>query len=225
MSCSRASSAGSSSLRPRLSSTLRPLSSAGLCEAETMIPAANAPLPARKARAGVGRTPAILDVRAHARGAGGDRRHQHPARAPRVLARRPGRRPARPARGRPPSRGRRRAAAAGRRWRCRGSRRCRRAGPSSGRRRGSRRRGRRGSAPARRSGRAWPRASRSRSPPGAMRRRGSTPAGSRTVTGTAVVPGPSPATSRRAAIRAGSTASSASSVPPTVRSTRSIAGR
>ena len=57
ISCSRASSAGSSSLRPRLSRTLSPLSSAGLWDAETMTPAANDPEPARKARAGVGRIP------------------------------------------------------------------------------------------------------------------------------------------------------------------------
>src|SRR6187401_2816198 len=47
----------SSSLRPSESSTLRPLSSAGLCEAETMIPARYGPVRARYARAGVGTTP------------------------------------------------------------------------------------------------------------------------------------------------------------------------
>ncbi len=57
-SASSSSSTASSSLRPRWSSTLRPLSWAGLCDAETITPAANCPEPARKARAGVGRTPA-----------------------------------------------------------------------------------------------------------------------------------------------------------------------
>ncbi len=45
MSCSSSSSTASSSFRPCSSRTLRPLSSAGLCEAETMIPAANLPAP------------------------------------------------------------------------------------------------------------------------------------------------------------------------------------
>ena len=58
MSCSSRSSTASSSLRPRPSSTLSPLSSAGLWDAETMIPAAKEPVPARNARAGVGSTPA-----------------------------------------------------------------------------------------------------------------------------------------------------------------------
>jgi hypothetical protein len=39
ISCSRPSSTASSSLRPSASRTLRPLSSAGLCDADTMIPA------------------------------------------------------------------------------------------------------------------------------------------------------------------------------------------
>ena len=47
MSCSSSSSTASSSFRPRSSSTFRPLSSAGLWDAETMIPAANSPEPAR----------------------------------------------------------------------------------------------------------------------------------------------------------------------------------
>ena len=49
----------SSSLRPFASRTFRPLSSAGLWDAETMIPAAKSPVPARNARAGVGTQPAI----------------------------------------------------------------------------------------------------------------------------------------------------------------------
>ena len=57
ISASSSSSRSSSSFRPLGSSTLRPLSSAGLCDAETMIPAANPPPPARNARAGVGTTP------------------------------------------------------------------------------------------------------------------------------------------------------------------------
>ena len=57
ISCSSSSSTASSSLSPASSSTLRPLSSAGLCDAETMIPAANVPCPARNASAGVGTTP------------------------------------------------------------------------------------------------------------------------------------------------------------------------
>ena len=46
-----------SSLRPCASSTFRPLSRAGLCDAETMIPASNGPVPVMNARAGVGTTP------------------------------------------------------------------------------------------------------------------------------------------------------------------------
>ena len=57
ISCSSSSSTASSSLSPSASRTLRPLSSAGLCEAETMIPAASSPSAARKASAGVGTTP------------------------------------------------------------------------------------------------------------------------------------------------------------------------
>ena len=57
MSASSSSSMSSSSLSPRWSRTLSPLSSAGLCDAETMIPAAKSPWPARNARAGVGTTP------------------------------------------------------------------------------------------------------------------------------------------------------------------------
>ena len=57
MSASSSSSTASSSLSPAESRTLSPLSAAGLCEAETMIPAANGPSPAMNARAGVGTTP------------------------------------------------------------------------------------------------------------------------------------------------------------------------
>ena len=49
---SSSSSIASSSLRPSESSTFRPLSSAGLCEADTNIPAWYGPLRARKASAG-----------------------------------------------------------------------------------------------------------------------------------------------------------------------------
>ena len=59
ISCSISSSMPSSSLRPLPSRTFSPLSSAGLCDAETMIPAAKSPVPARNARAGVGTQPAI----------------------------------------------------------------------------------------------------------------------------------------------------------------------
>ena len=92
----------SSSLSPSASRTLRPLSSAGLCEAETMIPAANGPVPARNARAGVGHDPDDVDVDAEARRAGRDRRHEHVARAARVLADDDrAARPGQPVRGRP----------------------------------------------------------------------------------------------------------------------------
>ena len=45
ISCSSSSSTPSSSFSPSASRTLRPLSSAGLCDAETMIPAAKSPAP------------------------------------------------------------------------------------------------------------------------------------------------------------------------------------
>ena len=86
MSCSSSSSIASSSFRPGRSSTLRPLSSAGLCDAETMIPAAKSPVPARNASAGVGTHAGEVDVGAEARRAGRDRGHEHVARAARVLA-------------------------------------------------------------------------------------------------------------------------------------------
>ena len=62
MSCSSSSSTASSSFSPSASRTLRPLSSAGLCEAETMIPAASSPSAARNASAGVGTTPTTWTV-------------------------------------------------------------------------------------------------------------------------------------------------------------------
>ena len=86
MSCSSSSSIASSSFSPSASRTLRPLSSAGLWDAETMIPAASVPSAARNASAGVGTTPDDVDRHAQARRAGGDGGHEHVARATGVLA-------------------------------------------------------------------------------------------------------------------------------------------
>ena len=131
MSCSSSSSTASSSLSPCASRTLSPLSSAGLCEAETMIPAANGPGPGDVRERRRRDDPDDVDVDAQARRPGDDGGHEHVARAPRVLARRRSRRPARPGGARPPGRGRRRWSAGGRRWRPRGSRRCRTGGASA----------------------------------------------------------------------------------------------
>ena len=132
ISCSSGPPRASSSLRPRPSSTLRPLSSAGLWEAETMIPAANVAVPARKASAGVGRTPASWTSAPRLAAPGRDGRHEHLARAAGVPAHDQASPGADELDGRSPSPARRRPWAAGRRWRRRGSRRSRRAGPSSG---------------------------------------------------------------------------------------------
>ena len=56
---SSSSSTSSSIFRPP-ESTFSPLSSAGLCDAETMIPAANSPLAAACARQGVVTTPSWI---------------------------------------------------------------------------------------------------------------------------------------------------------------------
>ena len=86
MSVSSSSSTVSSSFMPRSSSTLSPLSAAGLCEAETMI------APAKSSSAGdVGERRRRQDarevhVRAEAGRAGGDRGDEHVARAAGVLA-------------------------------------------------------------------------------------------------------------------------------------------
>ena len=135
ISCSSSSSIASSSFSPAASRTLRPLSSAGLWDAETMIPAAKSPDPARNARAGVGTQPAtwtstprlVAPAVIAATNMSPERRVSWPTTIAAARARRAG--------GRSPGRARRRASASGRRWRRRGSRPCRRVGARYGGRR------------------------------------------------------------------------------------------
>ena len=86
ISASSSSSIASSSLSPSASSTLRPLSSAGLCEAETMIPARTVAGPGEERERRRRDDADDVDVDAEAGRAGDDGRHEHVARAARVLA-------------------------------------------------------------------------------------------------------------------------------------------